>query len=184
MNSNELLAEAQVRFNQLSPRERHMVTFLAVTVIGFVLFFSIFSLSNHADSTRRRTTEKLLKLEEAKLLAANYSEAEASRRQAEERLSSNDLRLMTFLSEKGTESGLDIPALNPRGDVPLGDGKIIESSVVLDFTDISLPKLVTFLHKVEASAGVVKVKYLRLEPRPADEKLSASVTVSSYRLKP
>jgi hypothetical protein len=31
---------------------------------------------------------------------------------------------------------------------------------------------------------VVKVKFLRLEPRPAAEKISASATIAAYRLKP
>jgi general secretion pathway protein M len=149
----------------------------------FLVFVILFTFSARADATRRRITEKMRKLEEAKVLAAGYSEAEASRKAAEQRLSTSDVRLITFLEEKGTESGLELPALNPRGDVPVGDGRIIESSVGLDFTDIPLARLTSFLERVERGPGVVKVKYLRLEPRPSEEKISASLTISAYHLK-
>src|SRR5262245_3993706 len=127
MNLRALLAEAQARFNQLSQRERLLVTVAGAAVSLFVLFLVFFSLSMSADQTRRRIEEKLQKLEEAKTLAVGFREAEAARQAAEQRLGQGEVRLITYLEERGTEAGLDIPALNPRGDTPLGDGRIIES---------------------------------------------------------
>jgi general secretion pathway protein M len=66
--------------------------------------------------------------------------------------------------------------------VPVGDGKIVESSVELTLTDVTLGKLVDFLQSVERGPGVVKVKYLRIEPRPSDQLLTAWTTIATYKL--
>jgi general secretion pathway protein M len=50
-------------------------------------------------------------------------------------------------------------------------------------TDVKLNRLVDFLQAVEAGPGIVKVKYLRLEPRPAQETVTAWLTVATYKLK-
>src|SRR5688572_25594390 len=92
MNPKALWAEALARFNQLSGRERRMVTLTGLAVAAFVIFFLVFSLSSHANATRRRITEKLQKLEEARLLAASYREAEGARQAAEQRLGASEVR--------------------------------------------------------------------------------------------
>ena len=61
--------------------------------------------------------------------------------------------------------------------------KIVESAVELTLTDVKLNRLVDFLTAVEAGPGIVKVKYLRLEPRPAQETVTAWLTVATYKLK-
>jgi general secretion pathway protein M len=43
--------------------------------------------------------------------------------------------------------------------------------------------LVEFLQAIENGPGVVKVKYLRLEPRPQNETITAWLTIATYRLK-
>ena len=53
----------------------------------------------------------------------------------------------------------------------------------LTLTDVSLPKLVDFLGSLEQGPGVVRVTFLRIEPRPKDGVLTAWTTVTSYRLK-
>ena len=53
----------------------------------------------------------------------------------------------------------------------------------LTFTDVDLRKLTDFLRTVESGPGMVKVKYLRLEPRPATDTLTAWATIATYKLK-
>jgi general secretion pathway protein M len=57
-----LLSELQSRFQQLSARERRLVTFAGSALAVFVLFLVLFSFSSSAASYRRRTEEKLTKL--------------------------------------------------------------------------------------------------------------------------
>ena len=53
----------------------------------------------------------------------------------------------------------------------------------LTLTDVQLTKLVDFLCSVEQGPGVVRVKFLRIEPRTKDGMLTAWTTVAAYRLK-
>jgi general secretion pathway protein M len=178
-----LWADLQAWFLRLNPRERVMVTTAGGATLVGVTFVTLFLLSSSADATRHRTESKLKRLAEAEQLAAGYSEAERARKQAEAALTSSDVSLPTFVDEKGRKAGLEIPSLNPKGDVPVGDGRIIESSVELTLTDVSLPRLVDFLGTLEQGPGVVRVTFLRIEPRPKDGVLTAWTTVTSYRLK-
>ncbi len=178
-----LWADLQAWYLRLSARERVMVTAAGGATVVVLTFIVLFLLSSSADATRRRTQSKLQRLAEAEQLAAGYAEAERARKQAEAALTSSDVSLPTYVDEKGRKAGLDIPSLNPKGDLPVGDGRIIESSVELTLTDVSLPRLVDFLGTLEQGPGVVRVTFLRVEPRPKDGVLTAWTTVTSYRLK-
>jgi general secretion pathway protein M len=178
-----LFAEIQSRFQQLSPRERRLVTIAGSAVVIFFLLVLLISFAGTASSYRRRTEQKLIKFREVHALAANYRDAEQSRLRTEQQLKSSNLSLISYVEEKGTNAGLSIPTMAPKGEVPLADGKIIESSVEIMMPDVRIDKLVAFLTEVERGPGVVKVKYLRLEPRPTAENITAWATIATYRMK-
>jgi len=178
-----LWSDLQAWYLKLSARERVMVTSGGAAAVVVVTFLVLFLLSSSADATRRRTESKLQRLAEAEQLATGYAEAERARKQAEAALTAGDVSLLTYVTEKGKQAGLEFPSLNPKGDVPVGDGRIIESSVELTLTDVALPKLVDFLGALEQGPGVVRVTFLRIEPRPKDNVLTAWTTVTAYRLK-
>lgn len=179
-----LLADAQSNFSRLTQRERRLVALAGTAVAGFALFLILFSFASSAAGYRRRTEDKLRKLSEVQGLAASYREAEQARQGVERQLSANGIRLISYIEEKGTAAGLDISKMDPKQDAALGDGKIVESVVEVTLTDISLGKLVDFLAGVESAQGVVKVKYLRIEPKVPAENLTAWVTIATYKLKP
>ena len=118
-----LWADLQAWFLGLNPRERVMVTAAGATTAVVVIFLVLFLLSSSADATRRRTQSKLQRLAEAEQLASGYAEAERARKQAEAALTSSEVSLPTYVDEKGRNVGLDIPSLNPKGDVPVRDGR-------------------------------------------------------------
>ncbi|WP_224369470.1 type II secretion system protein GspM [Hyalangium versicolor] len=171
------------RFDALSAREKRLVIATAVAVFVFAIFITLYSFSNSEDRHRNRTQEKLASLQQVNQLAASYNEATAARNAVEQQLSTNDVRLLSYISDKATAAGLDAPNMTPKGDMGIGDGKIVESSMELTFTDVDLRKLTDFLRSVESGPGIVKVKYLRIEPRPASDSLTAWATVATYKLK-
>lgn len=179
----ELLARAQAWFQTLNSRERRLVALAAAGVVAFVLFLVTFTFSNTATRIRGRTQEKIALLDEVQGLAAGFRDSEAKRTALEAQLRASNVRLASYLEEKGTRAGLDIPSINPRADVTLQGEKIVESSVEVTLTDIKINRLVDFLASVEQGPGMVKVKYLRLEPRPGNETLTAWVTIATYKLK-
>jgi general secretion pathway protein M len=176
-------AEFQTWLNGLSRREQVLVGSATAAVVCFVLFVVLISLASAADDTRRRTASKLAQLATAQALSQSYAEAERVRKADEAQLSSSGVSLTTYLEDKGSQSGLDIPALTPKADAPIGDGRIVESTVELTLTDVPLSKLVTFLSAVERGPGMVRVKSLRLEPRTKENVLTAWATVATYKLK-
>jgi general secretion pathway protein M len=179
----QLFSDLQARFAALSPREQRLVTVAGVALLAFALFLTVMSFSSSANGYRRRTQEKLAKLQEVQALAASYSQATAARNAVEQQLTRSDVRLLSYISDKATAAGLEVPNMTPKGEVGIGDGKILESSMELTFTDVDLRKLTEFLRSVESGPGIVKVKYLRIEPRPATESLTAWTTVSTYKLR-
>jgi len=179
----ELLNEARAWFERLSSRERRMVLATGGAVVAFVVFIILLSFSNSANSYRKRTEQKLSKLREVQTLAASYRQATQERQAMEQQLASNNVRLISYIEDKATRAGLTVPNMTPKGDMGIGDGQIVESTVELTFTDVDLRKLYDFLTTVENGPGIVKVKSLRLEPRNSSETLTAWTTVATYKLK-
>ena len=177
-----MLANLQRSFATLSQRERRLVTGAGAAVTVFVLFLIIAGFGSKATSIRVRTQQKIVALQEVQTLATSYRENEARRQQAESQLRASNLRLITWVEEKASRAGLELPSINPKADVTLDGDKIVESAVELSLTDIKLNRLIDFLTNVE-SGGMVKVKYLRLEPRPANETLTAWLTIATYKMK-
>ncbi|MBJ6763160.1 type II secretion system protein M [Myxococcaceae bacterium JPH2] len=179
----ELFGPLQTWFERLSDRERKLVALAGSAVTAFIVFAILFSFANSAQGYRRRTQDKQAKLQEVQALAASYREAQSERQAVEQQLTRSNVRLISYIEDKATAAGLTVPNMSPKGDVGIGDGKIIESSVELTFTDVDLRKLTDFLRTVESGPGVVKVKYLRVEPRPATDTLAVWTTVATYRMK-
>ena len=169
----QLWSDAQSWFLRLTERERILVSAAGATLGVFIVFGILYSFASSAAGIRDRTEKKLKQLEQAEVLAASYSDAQRARQDVERQLSTNAVSLISYIEDKGEKAGMKIPAMNPKGEVPLADGKIVESSVELTLTDVSLRSLHEFLTSVEQGPGVVKVKYLRLEPRPDNQTLTA-----------
>ena len=180
----ELIARLQAQLANLSARERRLVLFGGGAMLVFVVFMVTFTFSNKADAIRDRTMAKIRKLDEVQTLAAGFRDNESRRLAVESQLKASNIRLLTYLEEKAKAAGIELPSINPKPDVTLEGDKIVESAVELSLTEVKLNRLVDFLTSVEAApGGLVKVKYLRLEPRPSNETLTAWLTVATYKAK-
>ena len=179
----QLINSLQNSFSTLSSRERRMVMIAGAALSLFVVFLVTWSFSSSADGIRKRTQSKLARLEEVQDLAATYRDAKGVQEAMEQRLAASNVRLISYLEDKGNKAGLTIPSINPKAEVTLDGDKIVESAAEFTLTDVALNRLVDFLAGVEAGPGVVRVKYLRIEPRVKEETLTAWVTVATYHLK-
>lgn len=177
------LQNALASYQRLTQREKRLLALAATAVAAFALFLIFYSFASTAASTRRRTQTKIEDLHQVQQLAASYRQAEQQRQNVERQLGQSNIQLISYLEDKGDSAGLDIRSMNPKGDLPIGDGKIIESSVEVSLTDVPLDKLVKFLSSVEHGPGIVKVKRIRVEPRPQNQTITAWTTISAYSLK-
>lgn len=167
----------------LSARERRMVFAAGGAVLVFAVFMVTFSFSKKADAIRTRTEQNISKLARVQELAAGYNEARSQRELAERQLAASNVRLSSFLEDVAKQKGVELPTINPKADVALEGTKIVESSVEVTLTDVKLNRLLEFMQAVEAAPGVVKVKYMRLEPRVANETITAWLQIATYHLK-
>lgn len=179
----DLQATIQTSFAALSSREKRMVGGAGAAVACFAIFMVVFTFGNKADAIRKRTAEKISKLDEVQTLASGYRDAKARQDALEAQLRGSNVRLVSYLEEKAKPAGIELPSINPKADAPIEGSKIVESSVEVTLSDVKLNRLVDFLQSVEAGPGIVKVKNLRLEPRVAQETVTAWVTISTYRIK-
>jgi general secretion pathway protein M len=181
--ATQQLTELRARFATLTERERLLLLGAGVAVLAFITFLIVFNFSSGADRIRRGTQHKLQLLTQVQEAAATYRDAKSAQEAVEQRLAGNNVRLISYLEEKAQKAGLDIPSINPKAEVTLEGDKIVESAAEFTLTDVQLNRLTDFLQSVEASPGIIRVKYLRLEPRPAQETVTAWVQVATYRLK-
>ncbi len=179
----QLQTTLQSSFSTLSARERRLVVGGALIVLVFIVFFVTLSFSSTADKIRLRTSQKLSKLDEVLALTANYRQAKVAQEAAERQLAQSNIRLLSFVEENAKAKGLELPSVTPKAEIPIEGTKIVENSVELTLTDVKLNRLVEFLSAIENGPGVVKVKYLRLEPRPQNETITAWLTIATYHLK-
>lgn len=179
----DLSTTLQTTLATLSARERRMVIFAGLAVLVFVVFMVTFSFSNKANAIRSRTAQKIEKLGRAQDLAAVYNQSKAQREMAERQLAASNIRLSSFLEDVAKQKGVELPTINPKADVALEGTKIVESSVEVTLTDVKLNRLLEFLQAVEGAPGVVKVKYMRLEPRVSNESITAWLQIATYHLK-
>lgn len=177
-----LLNEAPAAFLRLTPRERSLVSVGGGVLFAFILWAVMSSFSASAKKHERAIETGLARLAEAQGLAGSFRAAQQKRQSLELQLTSQSIRLLSYVEEKGAAAGLQIPTINPLADQPLDD-KLTESSVDLTLTDIKIDKLVNFLSSLETGPGIVKVKRVRIEPRVSSETLTAWVTISTYRMK-
>ncbi len=181
--ATQQLTELRARLAATTERERLLLLGAGVAVLAFVTFLIAFNFSSSADRIRRGTQHKLTLLTQVQEAAASYRDAKSAQEAVEQRLAGNNVRLISYLEEKASHAGLEIPSINPKADVTLDGDKIIESAAEFTLTDVALNRLTDFLQSVEASPGIIRVKYLRLEPRPSNDTVTAWVTVATYRLK-
>ena len=179
----DLQTQLQAQLAALSAREKRMLGGAAAAVTIFIVFMVIFSFGRTADSIRDRTAKKIVQLDEVQTLASGYREAKAKQDQLENQLRASNVRLVSYLEDKAKPAGIDLPSINPKADIPLEGSKIIERSVEVTLTDVKVNRLIDFMTAVEAGPGVVKIKYLRLEPRPAQETVTAWLTIATYKMK-
>lgn len=160
-----------------------MVAGCAAVALIFIVFLVTFRFSASATAIRARTAQKIEKLSRVQDLAASYNQSKAQREMAERQLAASNIRLSSFLEDVAKQKGVELPTINPKADVPLEGTKIVESSVEVTLTDVKLNRLLEFLQAVESAPGVVKVKYMRLEPRVSSESITAWLQIATYHLK-
>jgi general secretion pathway protein M len=167
---------------RLSPRERVMVSAAAAAVVAFVLFLVITGVSRSITARERRIEGKTEMLAQIGKLTRGYRQAQAERQTLEARLKGPPVQLMSFVSQTGAQSGVEVNDLRP-GTPSTAEG-LTEESVEVNLVRIDLPRLARLVDALERGPGVVKVRKIRIATRSDDPNLvDVTLQVSTWQQK-
>jgi hypothetical protein len=177
----QLLSDAGAAYSRLTARERGLVTLAAGGVVVLLVLLISLSVSSAVSRREARIRAKATQLEEVARLAAGYRADEMRRQELERRLRDNKTRLFSYLDELAKRQKIEIGGMTDKGTAPLAE-KVVESSVEVTFTHITLSKMIGFLQEVEAGQGLVKVTRLQLRPRSDEAVLDAWLVLTTYTM--
>ncbi len=177
-----LLSSAEAFFARLSPRERVMVSAALAAIALFVLFMASTGVSRAIAASERRIESKTEMLSQVGKLTQGYRQARAERQGMEARLRGPPVQLMSFVSQSGSQLGIEVNDLRPG--TPSASEGMTEDSVEVTLVRIDLAKLARLLEALERGPGVVKVRKVRLTTRSDDPNLvDATLQVVTWQLK-
>ena len=162
-------AQIEAFLSRLSPREGVMVSAAAAAVAAFVVFLAATGISRSLSARESRIAQKTQMLSQLGKLTAGYRQAQAERQALEARLKGPPLQLMSFVSQTGTQSGVEVNDLRPGA--PATVEGLTEDSVEINLARIDLSKLARLLDALERGPGVVRVRRLRMATRNDDPSL-------------
>jgi general secretion pathway protein M len=177
-----LQASVEAFLSRLSPRERVMVGSASAAVVVFVLFLVATGVSRSVSAREQRIQSKTEMLAQIGKLTRSYRQAQAERQSLEARLKGPPIQLMSFVSQTGAQSGVEVNDLRP-GTPTTAEG-LVEESVEVNLARIDLPRLARLIDALERGPGVVKVRKVRVATRNDDPNLvDVTLQVSTWQQK-
>jgi general secretion pathway protein M len=168
--------------SRLSPRERVMVSAAVAAVAAFFLFLVITGVTRSISAREQRIQGKTDMLSQIGKLTRGYRQAQAERQSLDARLKGPPVQLMSFVSQTGAQSGVEVNDLRP-GTPSTADG-LTEESVEVNLARIDLPRLARLVDALERGPGVVKVRKIRVATRNDDANLvDVTLQVSTWQQK-
>jgi len=171
-------------FDGLSGRERRMlgIVFAALCV---VLVFATFYVATTKIQTKRDLLSKNQELlNQIKDLEGEYSLAKQKNEEIIENIRHNDVSLFTFIQAITSNLGLTVKNLAEQKR-PLGKSNIIEISVRLNLTKLSIDKVTALVEAIETDedhAGHVKVTKMKISKSFSEpDLLDLQMTISTWK---
>jgi general secretion pathway protein M len=175
-------ASAEAFAARLSPRERVLVAAALAAVAAFVLFLVATGFSRAIAARERRIEQKTQMLSQIGRLTQGYRQAQAERQSLETRLRGPPVQLMSFVSQSGSQLGIEVNDLRPG--TPTSSEGLQEENVEVNLARIDLPRLARLLEALERGPGVVRVRKLRVSTRGDDPALvDVTLQVSTWQAK-
>jgi type II secretory pathway component PulM len=170
-------------YDGLSDRERRLVTIfstsLAVLFVILIIYIA-FSKINTKQTLLQRNREQLTQIKD---LEGEYSRAKEKHAREMERIRRNDTSLFTYIQSITSRLGLSVPGMTEQKK-PLGKTNVVEVSVKVNLTKLSLDKLTRLLELIESpeNGGQVKVTRLKINKRHDEpDLLDLQMTVSTWK---
>lgn len=168
-------------FGALAPRERMLVSAVAVLLALIVVWFGgvqpFLSLGERAAARMLQAEQQL---EVMKRLRGEFDEVNQRLVAVEGRIRAGDQgNLRTTLEGLAQRAAVKIDSMEPQAS-PASE-RYRETKVEVVLKQVSLPQAVRYLHEIESMEQLLSVKALRIRTRPDDSALlDVTFTVSSF----
>jgi len=177
----KLWSRLRAAFDDLSERERILVSIVGVLIGVLVLYFGIIqaSLGLRSDAERRLAdAEQQLKL--MSRLRGDFDDVNDRLTSVEQRIQvSTRGNLRTTLESLAQASKVKVESMEPQA-TPSND-RYRETKVEVELKEVTLQQAVSYLHQIESSEQVLSVKSLRMRTRKDKPSfLDVTFTVSTF----
>jgi general secretion pathway protein M len=178
-----LRGELVAWLGKLAPRERLAVGAAAAAVFAFAAFVTSARISAGISGREQSIEAKTRLLSSVSKLAEGFRQRQAERQALEARLGGPPVQLLSYISQQGTQQGIEVGDLRPTAAPGELEG-LREDAVEVNLAKVELSKLARFLQALERGQGVVRIRRLRVNTRSDDPRqVDATFTVSAFALK-
>lgn len=167
----------------LSDRDRRLLGILSIGFLGLMLVFGLIFSVARVTSKRSELNRNKEQLAQIKDLESQYLEARSKVEQAKRRVKLNDVSLFTFIQGITSRLGLSVNDLTEQSR-PLPKSDIVEVSVRLNLTKLSIDKVTALIEELEQEDDeeLVKVTKLKINKSYSEpELLDVQMTVSTWK---
>lgn len=178
---NNLWSRLRTAFDDLSGRERILVSIVGVLLIVLVFYFGVIQSSlGLRSNAQRRLTEAEQQLMVMSRLRKEFDDVNERLTSVEQRIQSGKRgNLRTTLESLARASNVTVESMEPQA-TPSND-RYRETKVEVALQQVTLGQTVSYLHQIESSEEVLSVKSLRMRTRKDQpEFLDVTFTVSTF----
>lgn len=178
---NNLWSRLRSAFDDLSGRERILVSIVGVLLAVLVFYFGVIQSSlGLRSNAQRRLTQAEQQLMVMSRLRKEFDDVNERLTSVEQRIQSGKRgNLRTTLESLAQASNVRVESMEPQS-TPSND-RYRETKVEVALQQVTLGQTVSYLHEIESSEEVLSVKSLRMRTRKDQpEFLDVTFTVSTF----
>ena len=176
-----LWSRLRAAFDDLSDRERVLVSVVGALIVVLIFYFGIIQSSlGLRNDAQRRLTQAEQQLTVMSRLRREFDDVNERLTSVEERIQSSTRgNLRTTLESIARASRVTVESMEPQA-TPSND-RYRETKVEVALKEVTLEQTVSYLHEIESSDEVLSVKSLRMRTRKdKPEFLDVTFTVSTF----
>ncbi len=177
----KLWSRLRAAFDDLSERERILVSIAGILLVALVFFFGVIqsSLGLRSDA-QYRLTQAEQQLTVMSRLRTEFDDVNERLTSVEQRIESSTRgNLRTTLESLARASKVKVESMEPQA-TPSND-RYRETKVEVALKQVTLRQTVSYLHEIESSDEVLSVKSLRMRTRKDQpDFLDVTFTVSTF----
>lgn len=167
-------------FNDLSPRERRLVSVFGAVLGVFALLLVPLGLNSMLSSRREANAELRDIIQRVQANKETFKARQAKRDLIAARYAKKAPKLGGFLEQLAKETNLEIPEAQDKPEIPFGK-RYIERSIQIRLRKVGGLSLLRFLEKIEQSGFPLAVTRLNIRKRGAEpDSFDVELVVSAY----